>query len=68
MMNFFKKRYDAGLREKQAMGAGAAVRKYFQIKLMSTEWFNDPQVSESRRACRRSTAENREYVRSGTIC
>jgi hypothetical protein len=65
MMNFFKKRYDKGLREKQATGAGAAVRKYFQIQLMSTEWFGDPQVSEARKSCRRSAAENREYVRSG---
>jgi hypothetical protein len=48
LMNFFKKRFDRVLREKQATGAGAAVRKHFQIKLLSTEWFDDPQVSGSR--------------------
>jgi hypothetical protein len=64
-MYFFKKRFDAGLREKQATGAGAAVRKHFQIKLLSTEWFDDPQLSEARRSCRRSAVENRAYARSG---
>jgi hypothetical protein len=64
LMNFFLERYKRGLRAKQATEAGAAVRKYFEIKLLSTEWFDDPQVKLARKSCRRSTDENREYVRS----
>jgi hypothetical protein len=65
MMNFFRVRYQNGLRGKGATEAGAAVRKYFMIKLLDTEWMDDPQVSNARKACRRSPEENREFIRAG---
>jgi hypothetical protein len=65
MMNFFRVRYQKGLRGKGATEAGAAVRKYFMIKLLDTEWMDDPQVSNARKACRRSPEENREFIRAG---
>jgi hypothetical protein len=60
-MNFLRLRYERGLREKQATEVGSAIRKYFEIKMKSTEWLDDPQVKIARRACRRSAAENRAY-------
>jgi hypothetical protein len=64
LMSFFKARYVSGLREKQATAAGSAVRKYFEVELETTEWFDDPRIRGARRACRRSPAENRVYARS----
>lgn len=64
LVNFFRERYGRGLREKQATGAGAAIRKYFEVGLQDTDWMNDSQVSIARRACRRTALENRAYVRS----
>jgi hypothetical protein len=64
LVNFFRERYGRGLREKQATGVGAAIRKFFEVALQDTEWLDDPQVKIARRACRRSALENRAYVRS----
>ena len=61
VVNFFRVRYERGLREKQATEVGSAIRKFFEIKMLSTEWLDDPQIGLARRACRRSAAENRAY-------
>jgi hypothetical protein len=66
LVNFFRERHARGLRGKEATGAGAAVRKYFEIGLQNTGWLDDPQIKIVRRSCRRNAAENRAYVRSGT--
>lgn len=61
----FKSKYEAGKREKAATGIGAAVRKHFEINLRDTKWLDSPLITQGRRACRRSVAENREYAKSG---
>jgi hypothetical protein len=65
LVNFFRTRHGAGLRGKQATEAGAAVRKYFSVRLLDTAWMDDPGVKLARRSCMRTPAENRAYFRSG---
>ena len=65
LCNLFRMRYVAGRRGKGAYAIGAAVRKFFQIKLQSVTFFDNPMTTTARTACRMTTDELRQLQRSG---
>ena len=65
LCNFFRTRHEVGKRGKEAHSAGAAVRKYFEMTLVSTAFMDHPIVTAARTACRRTTDELRAFARCG---
>ena len=63
--DFFRSRYNEGLRAKAAYGVGAAIRKFYALAFRSVSCFDNPMATAARRACRRSTEELRELQRTG---
>lgn len=62
---FFKARYETGLRGKDATAAGASVRIYFEMALLSTAFCDSSITKRARRACRMSPDELRACQSNG---
>ena len=52
----------AGKREKSATGIAAAIRKHMDMAMRDTSWMSAGAITVARRACKRTPAENREYM------
>jgi hypothetical protein len=63
--HLFQERHRAGKREKAATGITAAIRKHFALALEDTAWMEAQAIAIGRKACKRTSQENREYVKSG---
>jgi hypothetical protein len=64
--HLFEERHRAGKREKAATGITAAIRKHFALALEETRWMDAQAIAVGRKACKRTSQENREYVKSGS--
>jgi hypothetical protein len=64
--HLFEERHRAGKREKAATGITAAIRKHFALALEETVWMDAQAIAVGRKACKRTSQENREYVKSGS--
>jgi hypothetical protein len=56
---FFKERYSSGLRAKGATAAGASVRIYFEMALLSADFCDNRIAKRARRACKMNPNELR---------
>jgi hypothetical protein len=63
--HLFAERHKAGKREKAATGITAAIRKHFALAMEDTVWMNAEAIGVGRKACKRTSLENREYVKAG---
>jgi hypothetical protein len=59
------KRKGEGKREKAAAAITAGIRKHFATAMCSTEWMDADAIAVARKACQRTPAENRSYIREG---
>ena len=64
--HLFAERHRAGKREKAATGITAAIRKHFALAMESTEWMNAEAIGVGRKSCKRTSQENREYIKAGS--
>jgi hypothetical protein len=64
--HLFAERHQAGKREKAATGITAAVRKHFALAMESTEWMSAEAIGVARKSCKRTSQENREYIKAGS--
>lgn len=65
LCNFFRSRYIRGKRGKAAYGIGAAIRKFFKIRMESIAFFESPFATAAQTACRSSMDDLREVQRTG---
>jgi hypothetical protein len=63
--HLFAERHKAGKREKAATGITAAIRKHFALAMEDTAWMSAEAIVVGRKACKRTSLENREYVKAG---
>lgn len=59
LASFFKARYEAGLRGKDAHAAGASVRIYYEMALFSAAFCDNAITKRARKACRMTPDERR---------
>jgi hypothetical protein len=64
--HLFAERHKAGKREKAATGITAAIRKHFALAMEDTVWMNAEAIAVGRKACKRTSQENRDYVKAGS--
>jgi hypothetical protein len=64
--HLFAERHRAGKRENADTGITAAIRKHFAYRHMEdTVSMNAESIGVSRKACKRTSQENRDYVKAG---
>jgi hypothetical protein len=64
--HLFAERHGAGKREKAATGITAAIRKHFALAMEDTVWMNAEAIGVGRKACKRTSQENRDYIKAGS--
>jgi hypothetical protein len=64
--HLFAERHRAGKREKAATGITAAIRKHFALAMEDTVWMNAEAIGVGRKACKRTSQKNRDYVKAGS--
>jgi hypothetical protein len=64
--HLFAERHGAGKREEAATEITAAIRKHFALAMEDTVWMNTEAIGVGRKACKRMSQENRDYVKAGS--